>query len=112
MFKIAFFVPESHKESVKNALFAAGAGRIGDYDSCCWEVLGTGQFRPLPGANPFLGEQGVLEQVAEYRVELVCEDALLYTVIDALRAHHPCEPRSSSGRRPTLIQNTLQRVHE
>ena len=45
MYKLAFFVPAEHKDKVKAAVFAAGAGRIGNYDSCCWEVSGTGQFR-------------------------------------------------------------------
>ncbi len=47
MYKICFYVPESHLEKVKEALFATGAGRIGDYDHCCWQTRGTGQFRPL-----------------------------------------------------------------
>ena len=62
MFKLVFFVPASHVESVKNAVFAAGAGRIGDYEHCAWQVLGEGQFRPLQGSNPFIGSQDVLEK--------------------------------------------------
>ena len=91
MYKITFFVPVTHVENVKTALFAAGAGRIGDYDACAWQVLGVGQFRPLPGANPFLGEVGVIEAVAEYRVELVCADDCLKAAVAALRASHPYE---------------------
>lgn len=91
MYKLAFFVPESHKESVKAAVFATGAGRIGLYDCCSWEVLGSGQFRPLAGAKPFIGEPGVIETVAEYRVELVCEDHLIKAAVAALRAAHPYE---------------------
>ena len=91
MYKITFFVPVTHVESVKTALFAAGAGRIGDYDACAWQVLGIGQFRPLPGANPFLGEVGAVETVAEYRVELVCADDSLKAAVAALRASHPYE---------------------
>ena len=70
MYKLCFYVPESHLEAVKAAVFAAGAGRIGNYDSCCWEVLGQGQFRPLTGSDPFIGRQGEVERVAEYRVEM------------------------------------------
>ena len=77
MYKIVFFVPESHLEYVKTALFNAGAGYIGQYDQCCWQVVGTGQFRPLAGSNPSIGEVGKLEQLDEYRVELVCEDSLV-----------------------------------
>ena len=91
MYKIAFFVPADHKEKVKQAIFATGAGRIGNYDHCCWEVLGTGQFRALQGSNPFIGQQGVIETVQEYRVELVCEDHLVAAAVAALRAAHPYE---------------------
>lgn len=91
MVKLNFFVPESHLESVKQALFDAGAGKIGDYDRCCWQTLGTGQFRGLDGSKPFLGAKGDIEQFPEYKVELVCEDARIKAVIAALRAAHPYE---------------------
>jgi len=91
MYKLVFFVPEDHKEAVKQAVFATGAGKIGDYDSCCWEVLGQGHFRPLPGANPFIGERGTIEVVAEYRVELVCEDGIIAAAVAALKSAHPYE---------------------
>ena len=91
MYKIVFFVPESHLEHVKAAVFNAGAGHIGQYDQCCWQVAGTGQFSPLSGSNPYIGEVGKLEQVAEYRVELVCEDSLIKSAIKALRSAHPYE---------------------
>lgn len=91
MYKLAFFVPAEHKETVKRALFAAGAGRIGNYDCCSWEVLGTGQFRALQGAKPFIGQQDVIETVQEYRVEMVCEDHLIAAAVAALRSAHPYE---------------------
>ncbi|MCG8672309.1 MAG: YqfO family protein [Pseudomonadales bacterium] len=91
MYKIVFFVPEEHKESVKQAVFEAGAGRIGDYEYCAWETKGQGQFRPMQGANPFIGEQGELEKVMEYRVELVCADGLIEAAIKALKCAHPYE---------------------
>jgi len=91
MYKICFYVPETHLEPVKAALFAAGAGRIGLYDSCAWQVKGEGQFRPLAGAKPFLGEVGAVEVVAEYKVELVCAEHCITAAIDALRAAHPYE---------------------
>lgn len=91
MYKLGFYVPDSHLEVVKQALFAAGAGRIGNYDCCCWQTLGQGQFRALDGSKPFLGQQGTLATVAEYRVELVCEAALLQQVLAALRSAHPYE---------------------
>jgi hypothetical protein len=91
MYKLAVFIPETHLEQVKTAMFEAGAGRIGNYDQCCWQVKGQGQFRPLAGANPYLGAHGEVEQVDEYKVEMVCEDALLYAVLEAMRASHPYE---------------------
>ncbi len=91
MYKLVFFVPESHVEAVKQAVFATGAGRIGDYDSCAWQTLGQGQFRPLAGSQPFLGQQGEIETVSEYRVELVCRDDLLLDALAALRRAHPYE---------------------
>jgi len=91
MFKIAFFVPVGHEEAVKEAMFAAGGGRIGAYDRCSWQVLGVGQFRPLEGAAPFIGTVDALERVAEYRVEMVCEEAVIEAVIAAMKAAHPYE---------------------
>lgn len=91
MYHIAFYVPESHCESVKQAIFATGAGRIGNYDQCAWECLGTGQFRPLVGSQPFLGQAHQLEKVAEYRVELVCAEQYLEAAIQALKQSHPYE---------------------
>jgi len=91
MYKLAFFVPQENLESVKQALFAVGAGRIGDYDSCCWQTLGTGQFRPLDGSNPHIGQLGEVEQLAEWKVELVCSDALIHSTVAALKQAHPYE---------------------
>ncbi|GAA5441944.1 GTP cyclohydrolase 1 type 2 homolog [Microbulbifer sp. NBRC 101763] len=91
MYKFCIYIPESHLEEVKQALFAAGAGRIGDYDHCCWQVLGTGQFRPLPGSQPFIGESGEVEQVSEYRVEMVCADEHVDATLQALYGAHPYE---------------------
>ena len=91
MYKLCFYVPETHLETVKKAVFAAGAGRIGAYDSCCWQVLGQGQFRPLQGSNPFLGSAGLVEQVAERKVEMVVADELIHDSVKALKAAHPYE---------------------
>jgi len=91
MYKLVFFVPESHLEKVKAAVFAVGAGAIGNYDQCCWQVAGTGQFRPLAGSNPFIGQSQQLEQLTEYRVEMVCDDSRIKAAVAALRAAHPYE---------------------
>ncbi|MFK0095729.1 NGG1p interacting factor NIF3 [Pseudomonas sp. NPDC090592] len=91
MYKLAFFVPASHVEVVKAAVFAAGGGRIGDYDHCAWQTLGQGQFRPLNGSQPFLGQMGQVEVVEEWKVELVVADELIAQVVAALKQSHPYE---------------------
>jgi len=91
MYKLGIYVPASHLEIVKQALFDAGGGKIGDYEHCCWQAKGVGQFRPGSAANPFIGKPGALEQVEEYRVELVIEDARARVVMAALRSSHPYE---------------------
>lgn len=91
MYKFCFFVPASDAEATKEAVFNAGGGRIGDYDCCAWQTLGQGQFRPLEGSNPHLGERGRLEQVDELKVELVCEDRLIHEVVAAMKRAHPYE---------------------
>ena len=81
MYKLCFYVPESHLEEVKDAVFAAGGGRIGDYDRCSWQVLGRGQYRPLEGSQPFLGQEDQVQLVSEWRVELVVADALIHDCV-------------------------------
>ncbi len=91
MYKISFFVPETHLESVKSAMFVAGAGKIGLYDCCAWQVKGQGQFRALEGSTPFLGEQNQVESVEEYRVEMVCDEVYIRKAIQVLLDTHPYE---------------------
>lgn len=91
MYKLAFFVPPSHLEAVKQAVFTAGGGRLGAYDQCCWQVLGEGQFRPLDGSEPFIGQSGMVEKVVEWKVELVVDESVIADVVTALKAAHPYE---------------------
>ena len=91
LLKIEFYVPETHLEQVKSAMFSAGAGRVGDYDCCAWQTLGQGQFRPQEGSTPFLGKHGQVERVNEFKVEMVCMQALQSAVIAALKSAHPYE---------------------
>lgn len=91
MYKLCFFVPESHLELVKQALFAVGCGRMGNYEHCCWQTQGMGQFRPVAGSHPYLGQLGELEQVAEWKVEMVVEAALVEPALQALHRAHPYE---------------------
>ena len=91
MLKLVFFVPESHKESVKQAVFEQGAGRYDGYDCCSWETKGTGQFKPLSGSQPFIGAQDEIELVDEYRVEMICSEQHIKAVLQALIYSHPYE---------------------
>jgi hypothetical protein len=91
IYKLCFYVPPEFAEKVKEAVFAAGAGKIGNYDYCCWQTLGEGQFRPLPEAKPAVGELYKLNIVQELKVEFVCEPSLVKTVVEALIKAHPYE---------------------
>jgi hypothetical protein len=90
-FKLEFYVPLGHEQKVKDAVFAAGAGRLGNYDCCAWECSGNGQFRPCAGSTPFIGETGKVEKVPELKVEMICSEDKIRAVIDALIAAHPYE---------------------
>lgn len=91
MYKLCFFVPETHLERVKTALFALGAGKIGNYDCCAWQIAGQGQFRALEDSTPFIGQKGVIEKLEEYRVEMVVGNEIIKPVIEALVDAHPYE---------------------
>ncbi|WP_336922387.1 Nif3-like dinuclear metal center hexameric protein [Aquipuribacter sp. SD81] len=84
-------VPAEHRDRVLDALAAAGAGRIGDYERCGWWSGGTGTFEPQPGAQPSTGEVGSRSEVAEDRLEVVVPAAAARAVVAALRASHPYE---------------------
>ena len=91
MYKLTVFIPDAALEQVKSALFAAGAGTIGNYEQCCWQVQGSGQFLPLAGSQPNIGAQDKLETVDEWRVEMVVATARIKAVIEALKQAHPYE---------------------
>ena len=91
MFKICVYVPEKSVETVKQALFDAGAGRIGNYDSCCWQTDGIGQFRPLENSDPAIGSLNKIEQVRELKLELVCADEFVKAAVQAMKENHPYE---------------------
>ena len=91
MLKLIYYVPEFHLESTKFAIFEAGAGGIGNYEHCAWQVLGTGQFKPVKGANPFIGELDIVEQVPEWRVETIVPEDKASAVAKALKVSHPYE---------------------
>ncbi|QVI30131.1 Nif3-like dinuclear metal center hexameric protein [Mycolicibacterium neoaurum] len=89
--KWVVFVPTDHAAALRDSLFAAGAGQIGDYSCCSWSVSGTGQFLPHEGATPTIGAVGTVEQVAEDRIEVISPARLRTRVLAALRAGHPYE---------------------
>lgn len=89
--KLEVYVPEEYAEQLKTALFEAGAGRIGNYDCCCWQTSGTGQFRPLAGSSAFIGQEGRNEKVPESKIELLCPAEKIKAIIAALKKAHPYE---------------------
>ena len=84
-------MPPSHPEATRDAVFAAGAGWIGDYSRCSWSTLGRGTCRGGEGTHPTIGEAGHDETVTEYRVETVVPDDKVGAVVAALRRAHPYE---------------------
>jgi hypothetical protein len=91
MYKLVVFVPDEAKESLKEALFAEGAGAQGVYSHCSWECLGVGQFLPGNSANPHIGSVGAIEQVDEWRIEMLVPEVVLGPVKNALYDAHPYE---------------------
>lgn len=91
MYKLNFFVPKENKEEVKQALFDMGAGRYDNYECCSFETLGIGQFKPIDEAHPHIGILGKVEQVEEYKVEMVCCDDLIKKAVETLNKVHPYE---------------------
>lgn len=92
MYSLVVFVPSTHAAAVRSALATSGAGALGAYDSCSFTASGTGRFRPLAGAQPFIGTAGgAVETVEEVRIETDVLARKLPQVLTALRAAHPYE---------------------
>lgn len=91
LFKLVVFVPEGYEDTIREELGKAGAGWLGNYSHCSFMAGGTGSFKPLEGANPFVGTPGKLEEVSEYRVETVVPDYLLSNTIKRVLEVHPYE---------------------
>jgi hypothetical protein len=89
--KLVVFVPAEALEVVRDAVFAAGAGRIGAYERCSWYTEGTGTFLGGSGTDPAVGERGVEERVPELRLETVFPEERHEAIVAALRAAHPYE---------------------
>lgn len=91
MLKFIYFVPESHLEKTKQAIFLAKAGESEKYEHCVWQVKGLGQFKAKQGAEPFLGQIDQLEYVEEWRVETIVREENARHVLNALLDTHPYE---------------------
>jgi structural toxin protein (hemagglutinin/hemolysin) RtxA len=91
IYQLYFYVPETHVDLVKAALFEVGAGQVGNYSCTAWQTKGEGQFCPGKGSNPFLGQAGEIEKVVEYKVEMVCSADKLKIVLEVLKKVHPYE---------------------
>ncbi len=89
--KIAVYVPQQHAEMVRNAMFSAGAGTIGNYDECSFNLNGTGTFRANENCKPFVGEIGEQHHEAEVRIEVICPSYLQAKVVSAMLKVHPYE---------------------
>jgi dinuclear metal center YbgI/SA1388 family protein len=130
LLKLVVFVPESHREAVQEAIWRAGAGHIGQYDCCSFEAEGTGTFRPGEGTNPYIGSQGRLERVKEFRIETILPESIRGAVVHAMLRAHPYEepaydlyplklPGKTSGlgrfgrlKEPTTLEAFARRVKE
>ena len=91
LFKLVTFCPTSHADKVRSALFDAGAGHIGNYDSCSFNVQGFGTFRALQGANPFVGAFNELHREPEERIEVVFSIHQMDALLSAMKLSHPYE---------------------
>ena len=90
-YKLVVFVPNTHVDIVLSSLSKANIGHIGNYADCAYVMEGEGQFRPLPGSKPFLGQQGILEKTKEKRIEILLKKSELGEAINAVLAGHPYE---------------------
>lgn len=89
LYKISFYVPFEYTEKVKDAMFEKGAGKYKKYDHCSWQTKGVGQFCPLEGSKPFIGNKEKVEQVDEYKVEMLCEKKYIKDVLKKMLEVHP-----------------------
>lgn len=91
LYKLVVFVPESHQEAVLQAVWRAGAGEIGDYSHCSFNIKGTGTFIPGDGTNPYIGTPGKLEKADEVRIETIVPYSVHRKAVQAMLKAHPYE---------------------
>ncbi len=105
MYKLCFYVPESHLEKVKTALFSVGAGKYGNFNSCSWQSLGSGQFRGVTESNQFVGNENELVKVYEFKVEMICQAKYIEAVLKKLVKIHPYETPAYSVYEIKMLQD-------
>lgn len=105
--KVIVYVPVDHQEQVRNAMFLAGGGRIGNYDECSFNVKGEGTFRASEAANPFVGNRGERHLAEEMRIEMICETFRLNSVLTAMKNAHPYE---EVAHEVLAIQNSYNKI--
>ncbi|MGL5348411.1 MAG: Nif3-like dinuclear metal center hexameric protein [Peptostreptococcaceae bacterium] len=91
LYKLVVYVPNTHVEKVKNTLSKAGCGHIGNYSHCSFSTDGLGNFKPLEGSNPFIGEEGKIEIVNETKIETIATQKVLGAAISSMINAHPYE---------------------
>ncbi|SCP96596.1 Nif3-like dinuclear metal center hexameric protein [Anaerobium acetethylicum] len=89
--KIAVYVPDEYADRVREAMLGAGAGHVGNYSHCSYNIKGTGTFIPLEGTNPFSGEIGSLARTSEVKIETIVQRDLVGKVVKAMKEAHPYE---------------------
>lgn len=90
-YKLVVYVPLDHADRIREAIGAAGGGKLGKYSFCSFSVKGIGRFKPEEGAEPHIGSVGKREEVEEDRIEVTCDAAVVGNVVAAIRRVHPYE---------------------
>lgn len=91
LFKIEVYLPEEALENIKQALYKLGLGKIGNYDCCLSWYQVNSSWRPMEGANPYLGTVNKIEFAPEYKLEFQCDEPYLKLAIETIKANHPYE---------------------
>ncbi|AKG04296.1 Nif3-like dinuclear metal center hexameric protein [Salimicrobium jeotgali] len=91
VYKVAIHVPHDHAEDIRNAMAEAGGGHLGEYSHCTFQIEGEGTFKPLEGADPYIGAPGEMERVDELKIETIVKENDLNSVIQAIAKAHPYE---------------------
>lgn len=89
--KVVVTVPEQDAAKLREAIGNTGGGQVGNYTHCSFSIKGTGRFLPIEGAHPAIGGVGKLEEVAEERIEITCEQDRLANIVQIIRDNHPYE---------------------